>query len=202
MLVLTSLVVCLTLTEVLCAPHVLPENEGQLLVRVARHGHFEPAPPPPFPREAEFYHHSAPHKLHKKKFFIDSFEIDNTSAAKTQVLPVDIEVGVGAKADAGTHLANGILRGGPFPKGLLGHFDPKAGLLGTLGETLIGKDPLGLKLGEGAPGLSLDLDIPELNLGLGLGNNKERERNPDASVLESLLGDDPIGQLLGSLLKL
>jgi hypothetical protein len=143
-------------------------------------------------------------KKHKKHFYIDEFEIDNTSAAKTSVLPVEIGLGVGLNADGDVKLANGVLEGGPLPNGLLGHVNPDSGLLGTLGETLVGKNPLGLG-GKGL-GANFELDIPDLSLGLGLGNPPPRhETSPEGSLLGSILGggsDDPLGGLLSSLLKL
>ena len=183
----------LSIIHVYAAPH----SFGQISRFARSVPHQAPHKPQPHPAP-----HPAPAPVPKRKHYIDTFEIDNSSGAKTKILPIELGIGLGTNVDLDTKLANGVLRDGPLPNGLLGHVDPKGGLIGTLAQSILGKDPLGL--GLGGNGLNFDLDIPDLSLGLGLGkpgSSRGKEKDDD-SVLESLLGDDPVGQLLGSLLKL
>jgi len=123
---------------------------------------------------------------------VEVFEIDNESGAKTKILPIDLGFGVDLKGELDTSLANGVLEGGPFPNGIFGHVDPKVGVIGTLGQHLIGKDPLNL-----GTGINFDLASPDLSLGLGLGKHSKSGGN----LFDSLLGDDAVGSLISSLIN-
>lgn len=187
---ITILVVFVAADHVWAAPAGPEMMESMTpLQRVARShgGHPAPVAPPIIPRP----------RHPKKQFFIDQFEIENDSSAQTKILPIELGVGLGLGGDINTQLANGVLQGGPLPNGLLGRFNPESGVLGTLGETLVGKNPLGL-----GKGLNFDLDVPDLTLGLGLGNRGNNRKPSSDSLLDSIIGDDSLGSLIGSLLKL
>jgi len=122
---------------------------------------------------------------------IEVFEIDNESGAKTKILPIELGFGVDIKGDKDISIANGVLEEGVFPNGIFGHVDPKVGVIGTLGQHLIGKDPLNL-----GTGINFDLASPDLSLGLGLGKSK-----PSGNLFGPLLGDDAFGSLISSLIN-